>query len=83
MASEPDNLVLSLLRDIRAVLDQHTALHRSHEQAFKDVRSDIASWTDTFAATGGLTLHANVRAQKLEKRVEELEERLKRVEEHV
>ena len=82
MALEPDNLVVAMLREIRAVLDQHTALHKSHEQAFKDVRDDIAAWTDTFAATGGLTLHANVRAQKLEKRVEDLENRIRRVEEH-
>ena len=76
MAAEPDNLVLKMLREMRAVQDEQTL-------GLKEIRREMASWSETFAQTGGFSLHANIRAQKLEERVEKLEERLTLVEARV
>lgn len=48
MAQEPDNLVLQLLREIRATLAEHsrglaehTRFHAEHKQAFAELRDEI------------------------------------------
>ena len=74
MADDPDNLVLVMLRDIRATLDRQ-------DKSIKDLRSDVVSWTDTLAQAVGFAMHANIRGNTLEGRVDALESRVTRIEE--
>lgn len=43
MAEEPDNLVLQMLRAIRAKQDEHTARFEEMETVLKEVRLTVAS----------------------------------------
>ena len=42
MAQEPDNLVLQMLRDIRATLAEHSRFHEEHRQAHEEHRRSFA-----------------------------------------
>jgi hypothetical protein len=74
MADDPDSLVLVMLRDIRATLDKQG-------QDVKALRSDMSTWTETIAHAAGFAVHANLRGNALEGRVESLEARVTRIEE--
>ena len=77
MAKEPDNLVLQLLREMRATLDGHTT-------EFKKLNRQIDDWAQTSAQAAGFSVHANTKIDSLEaqmaKRFDRFEKRLKKLE---
>lgn len=83
MVSEPDNLVLQMLRDIRATLAEHSRFHAAHQQAFAELRDEVkgvnsdAAYAAGFAVLGRRDNEATAeRVGKLEARVQRLEEKL-------
>ena len=44
MASEPDNIVLKLLREMRVILDEHSIAHLEHRASFKALDKKIDNW---------------------------------------
>ena len=54
MAKEPENLMLKLLREIRATQDDQG-------DEIKRLRKQIEEWQDTSATMSGFAVHANVR----------------------
>jgi uncharacterized protein YaaN involved in tellurite resistance len=75
VAKEPDNLVRKMLREIRATLDKH-------EQRFDEVDERLDDISETLTTSLGLSLHANVRHESVQK-LDALEQRIKRLEERV
>ena len=74
MAHQPDNLVLRLLRDIRATQDtQGTTLD--------DVKNRVEDLYKISTHTLGVAANAHVRYEELETRVERLTQRIERLEE--
>ncbi|KMO39534.1 hypothetical protein [Methylobacterium aquaticum] len=73
MAAEPDNLVLSLLRDMRAV---------QHEQSRRLIHIEgRVDQTHESMITGlGLPAHANIRHDIVEERLRDLSDRVERLE---
>ncbi len=82
MAREPDNLVLTLLREIRDTLQNHTRLLNAHSEEFTRLNTKMEEWQETTATAAGFAFHSNVRHEAVQRKLDELEERLKRLEEH-
>jgi polyhydroxyalkanoate synthesis regulator phasin len=76
MANEPDNVVLKLLRDIRASQDEHS-------EEFKKVRQQLDDLSESVTYALGLSAHANVRHESVQKKIDELEKRIKNLESRV
>lgn len=76
MADEPDNVVLKLLRDIRATQDVHS-------EEFKKVRQQLDDLSESVTYALGLSAHANVRHESVQKKIDELEKRIKNLESRV
>ena len=68
MANDPDNIVLKLLREIRASQDEHT-------EEFKRVRQQLDDLSESVTYALGLSTHANVRHESVQKKIDELEKR--------
>jgi tetrahydromethanopterin S-methyltransferase subunit G len=97
MAREPDNLVLQLLREIRATLDLHTAKFVEIDKRFDGVDKRLDTLTSQVTYTFGIAGMANTHIGLVENRVDgladwkkqvdakqaDLERRLARVEEKV
>jgi hypothetical protein len=45
MAREPDNLVLTLLREIRDTLQEHSRMHNQHSEEFRRLRARLKTPT--------------------------------------
>lgn len=73
MSKEPENLILKLLRDIRATQDDH-----GHE--IKQLRKQIAEWQEASATMSGFAVHANVRHDTVAKELEALKKRVAKLE---
>ena len=56
MASEPDNLVLQMLRDIRATQAEHSRFHAEHRQAFAEIRQELHSVNNSAVYTAGFAV---------------------------
>jgi hypothetical protein len=80
MPDEPDNMVLRILREIRGILDEHSDMHRRHQHAFDELNKRIAAWHETTATGVGLAVHANVRSESIEARLQNLERRVEEIE---
>jgi hypothetical protein len=93
MAQEPDNLVLKLLRDIRATQDVHTAKFVEIDKRFDSIDTRFDTLTSRFTNAFGMSAHVGLvetRVDELadwkkqvERKQAELERRLARVEEKV
>ena len=73
MAKEPDNVVLMLLREIRATQDDHTHRLERMEKRLGDVHEGMIT-------SLGLAGHAHVRHDSLEKRLDDRAKRVARLE---
>ena len=87
MAEEPDNLVLVLLREIRAKLDEHDRRFDEHDRRFdvQEKRFDtlermIREWQETTATSLGFAAHANMRIEAMSYDIEAIKERLSQIE---
>ncbi len=81
MATEPDNLVLELLREIRATLAEHSRFHAEHRQAFADLREEFRAVTGNAAYAAGFAVLGQRENQTTSDRVSRLEARVQRLEE--
>ncbi|HRK25330.1 MAG TPA: hypothetical protein PLQ11_10285 [Beijerinckiaceae bacterium] len=80
MGKEPDNLVLSLLREMRGDLSDIKEKLSDHSRQFKRIRKEMADWQETSATATGFAVHANVRHDGVDKRIDELADRIERLE---
>ncbi|WP_442583269.1 hypothetical protein ACSBOB_15465 [Mesorhizobium sp. ASY16-5R] len=80
MAEEPDNILLRLLRDIRAKQDEHDKRFDAHDKRFDDLDKAIEDWKETTATGVGFAAHANIRNGALEKEIADLKRRKDRIE---
>ena len=80
MAREPDNLVLTLLREIRDTLQDHSRMHNRHTEEFSRLNARMEEWQETTATAAGFAFHSNVRHEAVQRKLNELEERLNRLE---
>jgi hypothetical protein len=80
MASEPDNLVLQLLREIRATLDVHTTKLLEHDKRFDGVDKRLDTLTSQVTYAFGMAGMANTHVGLVENRVDELTDWKKQVE---
>ena len=80
MAEEPDNILLRLLRDIRAKQDDHDKRFDAHDRRFDDLEKAIEDWKETTATGVGFAAHANIRTEALEKEIADLKRRMDRIE---
>ena len=83
MASEPDNLVLQMLRDIRATQAEHSRFHAEHKQAFAEIRDELKGVNNNAVYAAGFAVLGRrdndvtgERVTKLEARVQRIEEKL-------
>jgi predicted nucleic acid-binding Zn-ribbon protein len=80
MTDEPANIILKLLRDIRAKQDEHDKRFDAHDHQFNDLNKAIEDWRETTATGDGFAAHANIRTDALEKEIEALKRRIDRLE---
>ncbi len=73
MAKDPDNIVLMLLREIRATQDDHSKQFERLERRLDEVHEGMIT-------SLGLAGHAHVRHDSMEKRLDELTKRVDRLE---
>jgi len=81
MAREPDNLVLTLLREIRDTLHDHSRMLNHHSEEFRRLNAKMEEWQETTATAAGFAFHSNVRHEAVQRKLDEIDERLKRLEE--
>ena len=79
MAREPDNLVLQLLREIRATLDLHTAKFIEIDKRFDGVDKRLDTLTSQITYTFGIAGMANTHVGLVDNRVDEITDWKKQV----
>ncbi len=80
MAKEPDNLILTLLREMRGDLATLRERADEHSAEFKALRKQITDWQETTATASGFAVHANLRNQALEAEIADLKRRVENLE---
>jgi hypothetical protein len=80
MAKEPDNLVLRLLREIRATQASHGETLKSHGEVLQHVERRVEDLYQISTHTLGVAANAHVRFENLAARVDELAARVDRLE---
>jgi hypothetical protein len=83
MAKEPDNLVMKMLIEIRGRLDKHEERFDKIDKRFDQVDKKLEDMSETLAYSLGISMHANVRHEGVQKKLDALEQRIKRLEERV
>lgn len=89
MAQEPDNLVLQMLREIRATLAEHSgrfdamdAKFAEHSQALAEIREELRQVNHNCVYALGFSTLNQRDGEAMKDRVTELETRVRRLEEH-
>jgi polyhydroxyalkanoate synthesis regulator phasin len=80
MAEEPENLILKMLREIRAKQEEHDGRFDKHDAQFRELRKAIEDWQETTSTGVGFAAHAHLRTQAMEKEIEELKRRVAQLE---
>jgi hypothetical protein len=80
MANEPDNLVLQMLREIRARLDKHEERFDKMDKRFDGLDNKLEDMAGSLTYSLGFSLQANVRHESVQKKLEALEQRVTRLE---
>jgi hypothetical protein len=83
MAKEPENLVLEILRDIRATLAEHTRMHAEHRASFAELREAMTRNDQAAAYAAGFALLSRRDGEDALRRVTVLEAKVQRLEERV
>ncbi|MCB8838504.1 hypothetical protein [Aurantimonas sp. VKM B-3413] len=81
MVDERENLVLELLRDIRAKLDDHDQRFDEVNHRLVQLEQRTDELRDTMFTIAGFAMHANVRHETVTGRLATLEARVDRLEE--
>jgi len=80
MSTEPENLVLTLLREMRGDVVVLRERADEHSEELRALRRQIHDWQETTATATGFAMHANIRGQEIEQEVAELKKRVERLE---
>ncbi len=80
MATEPENVMLRLLREVRAKMDEHDGRFDDQDKQLSELRKQIEDWQETTSTHVGFAAHANIRTQSLEREIAELKRRIDRLE---
>ena len=81
MANEPDNIVIPMLRELRASIEGVGSDVRLLRERVDDIGEKMEVRQGTIAAAAGFAVHANTRNEKLEKEVAALKRRVDKLEE--
>ena len=81
MVDEPDNLVLQLLREVRATLGEHSGQFAAVGQSLDRIDRRLEEVHETLYTVAGAAVHANIRHDTVAERLKTLEERVSRLEE--
>jgi outer membrane murein-binding lipoprotein Lpp len=80
MAKEPEDLVLPLLREMRASISDVRSDVKQLSERVEDLGEKMEVWQGTIAAAAGFAVHANARNDKLEKELAALKKRVEKLE---
>ena len=80
MGKEPDNLVLAPLREIRQKQDEQGIDLAAQKSELRKLNQSIEDWKETTATSAGLAFHANVKTDRLDRRIDDLTQRIERLE---
>ena len=80
MASEPEDLTLRYLREMRETLAELKQGQQKHDHSIESLRKEIHDWQETTATTTGFAMHANVRNRRLEEEIASLTRRVEALE---
>ena len=80
MAERPDNLVLELLRELRSEVRILRDQGEMQSEQLKNIRKDMHEWQETTATAVGFAMHANVKLQTVDQRLEALTKRVESLE---
>jgi septal ring factor EnvC (AmiA/AmiB activator) len=80
MAKEPDNLVLKLLREIRAEQGEMRDDMRGLRDQMSAMQKEMTDWQETISTAAGSAMHANLRSQKIEAELAALRKRVEKLE---
>jgi tetrahydromethanopterin S-methyltransferase subunit G len=83
MAKQPDNLVLKMPREIRATLATHERRFDKIDKRFDEMDKKLDNVSVSLTTALGLSLHANVRHESVQKKLDALEPRVQKPEERV
>jgi hypothetical protein len=72
MAREPDNIVLTMLREIRAKQDEHSGVLREHTQKFEHLERRLDDLAKVVRYSLGQSPETQFRQSQQEARVDEL-----------
>jgi ABC-type Fe3+-citrate transport system substrate-binding protein len=72
MASEPDNMVLVLLREIRVKQDEHSQILESHTQRFDRLEKRLDALSKTVTYSLGQSTETQFRQSQQESRIDDL-----------
>lgn len=81
MADEPTELVLRLLREIRSEVSEVRRVQDLHSAKFAEHGHRLEEIHESLYAALGMSAHANVRHDAVQKQLDELRERVARLEE--
>ncbi len=83
MSDEPENVILKLLREIRANQQEQGVTLREHVEWLKSIDKRMDEVHETLYAASGIAMHANVRHDTVSEEIAELRRRIERLEEKV
>ncbi len=81
MAKAPQDLTLTILREIRGDVAHLRERADQTTAELKALRKGIRDWQETTATATGFAMHANIREQALEEKLNALSERGEKLEE--
>ena len=80
MPKEPDDLVLTLLREMRGDVAVLRERADEHSEELRALRKQIHDWQETTATATGFAMHANIRGQEIEQEIADLRKRIEKLE---
>jgi septal ring factor EnvC (AmiA/AmiB activator) len=80
MPKEPENLVLTLLREMRGDVAILRERADEHSEELRALRKQIHDWQETTATATGFAMHANIRGQEMEQEIADLKRRVEKLE---
>ena len=81
MAQETDNIVLQMLRDIRATLAEHSRYHEEHRTAFAEIRDELRRVNQNAVCAMGFSTLGQRDGEFSKERVAALEAKVRLLEE--
>ena len=80
MLKEPENLVLTLLREMRGDVAVLRERADEHSEELRALRKQIYDWQGTTATATGFAMHAKIRGQEIEQEIADPRKRIEKLE---